>query len=61
MHGVRGCFTLVLSMLLRRELMLRLFRLFLILMVIVGVASLLLDVFAGTEIIPTLLRIRGTR
>ncbi len=43
-------------MLLRRNLIRRLFHLFLILMVIVGLGSLLLDVLAGTEILLTLLR-----
>jgi hypothetical protein len=43
-------------MLLRRELIRRLFQLFLILIVIVGIATLLLDIFAGTEILLTLLR-----
>jgi hypothetical protein len=48
-------------MLRRRELIIRLFRLFLIAMVIVGVTSLLLDIFAGTNIISTLLEMRGKR
>ena len=48
-------------MLRRRELIIRLLRLFLIAMVIVGVTSLLLDIFAGTEIVSTLLGMRGKR
>jgi hypothetical protein len=44
------------SMLLRRELIRRLFLLFLVLVVIAGIGSLLLDVLAGTEILLTLLR-----
>jgi hypothetical protein len=41
--------------LLRRDLIRRLFHLLLVLMVSVGIASLLLDVLAGTEILLTLL------
>jgi hypothetical protein len=43
------------SMLLRRELVRRLFLLFLAVIVLVGIASLLLDISAGTEILFTLL------
>ena len=43
-------------MLLRRELIRRLFLLFLLLIVIVGVVSLLLDIFMGTQILLTLFR-----
>jgi hypothetical protein len=40
---------------LRRELILRFFQLFLVLMALVGIGSLLLDVLAGTDILYTLL------
>ena len=43
------------SMLLQRELIRRLFLLFLIFIVLVGIGSLLLDIFAGTQILLTLL------
>jgi hypothetical protein len=43
------------AMLLQRDLIRRLFLLFLILIVLVGLVSLLLDIFAGTEILLTLL------
>jgi len=48
-------------MLLRRELIRRFFLLFLALIVLVGIASLLLDIFAGTEILLTLLNTLGSR
>jgi hypothetical protein len=41
-------------MLLRRELILRLFQLFLVLTVVIGIGSLLLDLLAGTDILLTL-------
>jgi hypothetical protein len=43
------------SMLLQRELIRRLFLLFLVFIVLVGIGSLLLDIFAGTQILLTLL------
>jgi hypothetical protein len=41
-------------MLLRRELIRRLFQLFLVLIAVVGIGSLLLDVISGTDILFTL-------